>query len=136
MENAAPRIQPSSACGPPIAVTINGRVMKGPTPIMSIMFRATALPSPMPRIRFRASVEGGCVIRDYQQNLDGGSAGATIELPSLEQKLQHGKVRQRFSEGRACHPATRAFPAAPPERPSAVPERPWDRGRREFPECA
>ena len=34
-----------------MALTINGMVMNGPTPIMSIMFRAVALETPMPRIR-------------------------------------------------------------------------------------
>src|SRR5277367_4146358 len=48
--SAAPRTQPRSACGPCMATTTSGRVMNGPTPIMSSMFRATALPRPMPRI--------------------------------------------------------------------------------------
>ena len=51
MAKIAPRIQPSMACGPPIALTIRGMVMNGPTPIMSIMFSAVALPTPIPRIR-------------------------------------------------------------------------------------
>src|SRR6476646_4666943 len=51
MAKIAPRIQPSMACGPPIAPTINGMVMNGPTPIMSIMFRAVALLTPMPLIK-------------------------------------------------------------------------------------
>ena len=34
-----------------MALTINGMVMNGPTPIMSIMFSAVALETPMPRIR-------------------------------------------------------------------------------------
>ena len=33
-----------------MALTIRGMVMNGPTPIMSIMFRAVALPTPIPRI--------------------------------------------------------------------------------------
>src|SRR5207248_8897027 len=41
--STAPRIQPSMACGPPMAPTMRGMVMKGPTPIMSIMLRAVAL---------------------------------------------------------------------------------------------
>src|SRR5579872_3849269 len=48
--NAAPRIHPSMACGPPIALTISGIVMNGPTPTISIMLSAAALPNPMPRI--------------------------------------------------------------------------------------
>src|SRR5580658_1820235 len=48
--SSAPAIHPRIACGPPIALTIRGRVMNGPTPIMSIMFSAVALPSPIPRI--------------------------------------------------------------------------------------
>ena len=55
MANTAPRIQPSIACGPPIAPTIRGMVMNGPTPIMSIMFSAVALPTPIPRIESAAS---------------------------------------------------------------------------------
>ncbi len=51
MAKIAPRIQPSMACGPPMALTISGMVMNGPTPIMSIMFSAVALQTPMPRIR-------------------------------------------------------------------------------------
>ena len=39
----APRTQPSIACGPPIAATIKGSVMNGPTPIISSMFNAIAL---------------------------------------------------------------------------------------------
>ena len=51
MAKIAPRIHPSMACGPPIALTISGMVMNGPTPIMSIMFRAVAPPNPTPRIK-------------------------------------------------------------------------------------
>ncbi len=51
MAKIAPRIHPSMACGPPIAPTIRGMVMNGPTPIMSIMFSAVALLSPTPRMR-------------------------------------------------------------------------------------
>ena len=51
MAKTAPRTQPSMACGPPMALTISGMVMNGPTPIMSIMFSAVALQTPMPRIR-------------------------------------------------------------------------------------
>ena len=49
--NSAPKIHPSIACGPPMAVMINGIVMNGPTPIMSVMFSAVALTTPTPRIR-------------------------------------------------------------------------------------
>src|SRR6185503_5528416 len=49
--SAAPRIQPSIACGPCIVATISGTVMKGPTPIMSIMLSAVASARPMPRTR-------------------------------------------------------------------------------------
>src|SRR5260370_16744169 len=49
--NKAPAIQPSMACGPPIAPKMRGIVMNGPTPIMSIMLSAVALPRPMPRMR-------------------------------------------------------------------------------------
>src|SRR5438132_13390725 len=41
--NSAPTTHPNIACGPPIAPTIRGMVMNGPTPIMSIMLRAVAL---------------------------------------------------------------------------------------------
>src|ERR1035441_8193999 len=49
--SSAPATQPSSACGPPMALTTSGMVMNGPTPIMSIMFSEVALHSPMPRMR-------------------------------------------------------------------------------------
>ncbi len=66
MANKAPRIQPSMACGPPIALTINGIVMNGPTPIMSIMFSAVALPRLIPRMScgelLSADWEGSCCI--------------------------------------------------------------------------
>ena len=45
----APSTQPIIACGPPIADTIRGIVIKGPTPIMSIMFSAVADERLMPR---------------------------------------------------------------------------------------
>src|SRR5579884_3223528 len=48
--NSAPQIQPSMACGPPAALMINGMVMNGPTPIMSIMFSVVACSRPTPRI--------------------------------------------------------------------------------------
>src|SRR5271166_2486943 len=48
--STAPTIQPSMACGPPAALTISGRVMNGPTPIMSIMFSVVAPASPRPRM--------------------------------------------------------------------------------------
>ena len=47
---AAPRIHPSMACGPAMALMISGMVMNGPTPIMSIMFKAVASRRPTPRI--------------------------------------------------------------------------------------
>ena len=50
MANSAPRIQPSMACGPPIALTMSGMVMNGPTPIISIMFNAVAPLNPTPRM--------------------------------------------------------------------------------------
>ena len=50
MAKKAPRIQPSIACGPPIAVTMSGMVMKGPTPIMSIRLRAVAWERESPRM--------------------------------------------------------------------------------------
>src|SRR5260370_14183021 len=49
--NKAPAIQPSMACGPPIALKMRGMVMNGPTPIMSIMLSAVALARPIPRMR-------------------------------------------------------------------------------------
>jgi hypothetical protein len=49
MAKMAPRIHPSIACGPPIAATIRGMVMNGPTPIMSIMFSVVALHRPISR---------------------------------------------------------------------------------------
>ena len=49
--SAAPSTQPSMACGPCMAAMMRGMVMNGPTPIMSIMFRAVACHNPMPRIR-------------------------------------------------------------------------------------
>src|ERR1700728_2386383 len=48
---SAPSSQPSNAWEPPIATTISGSVMNGPTPIMYIMFRLTALARPMRRSR-------------------------------------------------------------------------------------
>src|SRR5437868_3575964 len=58
--STAPRIQPSMACGPPIAPTISGIVMNGPTPIMSIMLRAVALVSVSSRARpWPDSARGG-----------------------------------------------------------------------------
>src|SRR5580692_8786456 len=51
MAKIAPKTQPSMACGPPIALSISGMVMNGPTPIMSIMLSAVALPNPIPRMR-------------------------------------------------------------------------------------
>src|SRR5712672_2590023 len=47
--NRAPNIQPSMACGPPIAPMMSGRVMNGPTPTMSSMLRITAVRRPIPR---------------------------------------------------------------------------------------
>src|SRR5271170_906553 len=56
--SSAPAIHPSSACGPPIALTTNGMVMNGPTPIMSIMFSAVADHSPIPRMRLGDDASG------------------------------------------------------------------------------
>src|ERR1035441_1320508 len=42
-------IQPSMACGPPIAAISTGMVMKGPTPIIVDMFRAVAWSRPKRR---------------------------------------------------------------------------------------
>ena len=51
MASTAPRIQPSMACGPCMAMMISGSVMNGPTPIMSSTFSRTAPARPTPRIR-------------------------------------------------------------------------------------
>jgi hypothetical protein len=73
----APRIQPSIACGPPIAARISGSVINGPTPIMSSMFSATA----PRRLRLRSSR---------------GSPGISIDvsgvsmLLSLAHPFEHG----------------------------------------------
>jgi hypothetical protein len=44
--SSAPRIQPSTACGPPIEATMSGMVRKGPTPTMFDMFMAVACNRP------------------------------------------------------------------------------------------
>jgi hypothetical protein len=51
MEISAPGIQPIIACGPPIAASMIGIVMKGPMPIVSSMFADGDCSSPMPRTR-------------------------------------------------------------------------------------
>lgn len=43
--SSAPTTQPNTACGPPIAATIKGMVMKGPIPHICVMLIATACPS-------------------------------------------------------------------------------------------
>ena len=48
---SAPRIHASRACGPPIAATMIGIVMNGPTPIMSFILTVTAPARPTPRIK-------------------------------------------------------------------------------------
>ena len=40
--SSPPRIQASTACGPPMAARMRGIVMKGPIPIMSVMASAVA----------------------------------------------------------------------------------------------
>src|SRR5215470_3778825 len=57
--STAPAAQPSMACGPPIAATMSGMVMNGPTPIMSVMFSAMALLRVTPRIRRGSLIEVG-----------------------------------------------------------------------------
>src|ERR1700723_4751863 len=47
--STAPSIHPRMAGGPCMARTISGRVTKGPTPIILIMFSEIAPPSPIPR---------------------------------------------------------------------------------------
>jgi hypothetical protein len=48
--STAPTTHPIIACGPFIAAMMSGMVMKGPTPIMSIMLSVVAPASPTPRI--------------------------------------------------------------------------------------
>src|ERR1700675_3981905 len=49
--STAPAVQASKAWGPPMARMTSGLTTKGPMPIMSIMFRATASFRPKPRTR-------------------------------------------------------------------------------------
>src|SRR3990172_389973 len=56
--SSAPTNQPSIACGPPMAPTMSGMVMKGPTPTMSIMLSAVASFRPSPRTSFSSPGRG------------------------------------------------------------------------------
>lgn len=56
VESSAPKIQPSSACGPCIAERISGMVRNGPTPTICSMFAVRAGNRPMPRVRPDADI--------------------------------------------------------------------------------
>src|SRR5690242_1271856 len=91
--NTAPKIQPSIACGPPMAEMINGIVMNGPTPIMSVMFSAVALTTPTPRMSGSDS-RGGT-----------GASGFTGEDDSLSRGFvgsRNGAPESRPARGRAA----------------------------------
>src|SRR6185312_16921004 len=78
---SAPHIHPSMACGPPAALIIRGMVMKGPTPIMSIMFSVVACNRPTPRI-------------------SSGFAAASSGSMSHAQQVDVEANRARHSEGK------------------------------------
>src|SRR5205085_12167678 len=59
---AAPKIHPSIACGPAMALMISGIVMNGPTPIMSIMFSAVASRKPTSRISSEEGTGAGALL--------------------------------------------------------------------------
>src|SRR3989344_9054801 len=60
--SSAPTIQPSIACGPPMAPTMSGMVMNGPTPTMSIMLSAVASFRPSPRTSFSSPGRGASAL--------------------------------------------------------------------------
>jgi hypothetical protein len=60
----APTTQHSSACGPPITPTINGRVMNGPMPIMLFTLSAVACGRPIPRTSSGGGSLGGSGAED------------------------------------------------------------------------
>ena len=59
-ESAPPSIQPSIACGPPIAAIMRGNVTNGPTPTMSIMFRPRAEKVVSPRSSWGLVAASSC----------------------------------------------------------------------------
>src|SRR5437870_3120841 len=88
-ESTAPRIHPSNACGPCIAATTSGNVMNGPTPIISSIFRATALPRPMPRIRFwDCCGESACDSCGWEE-----SCGELCEAPPLVEEVTAARAQ-------------------------------------------
>src|SRR5439155_20040994 len=77
--NRAPKIQPSIACGPPIAAMMRGMVMNGPTPIMSIIFSVVAPQRLTPRIN--------CCSASFAADGDGDSVCPDIREDSLREKV-------------------------------------------------
>src|SRR5882724_13364423 len=74
------------ACGPPIAPTTSGKVMKGPTPIMSIMLRTVASFTVSSRASCGATVATGSVCGmacahqvDEEANRAGNAGGQLAE---------------------------------------------------------
>src|SRR5437764_4528414 len=86
MASSAPATQPSMACGPPIASTMSGMVMKGPTPIISVMFSAIALPRVTPRMRRVSSFWGGGICGA----MDGSGFGIIAAQPRYTSPFVYG----------------------------------------------
>src|SRR5437588_10587257 len=104
---SAPSTQPSMACGPPMAPMMSGMVMKGPTPIMSIMFSAVALVSESPRTICGALADSGCGFRWLTSVLkslldvvlDWGCALTCADEVYVQPHCARHSVRQLAEEG-------------------------------------
>src|SRR5437588_5998128 len=104
---SAPSTQPSMACGPPMAPMMSGMVIKGPTPIMSIMFSAVALVSESPRTSCGVLADSGCGFRWLTSVLksllgfvlDWGRALACADEVYVEPHCARHSVRQLAKEG-------------------------------------
>src|SRR2546430_183783 len=107
--NSAPAIHPSIACGPPIALTISGMVMNGPTPIMSIMLSAVALPRPIPRIRpgeLEADSDEDPIVVETLLATSSHHADAASCVSTAGQCLSHSTNSHTVGLLRALLPAT------------------------------
>src|SRR5690348_731246 len=71
MARKAPAIHPSIACGPPAAATMRGKVINGPTPIMSIMLRAVAPPRSTPRTNALLAIGSLLLAVDEERGAEG-----------------------------------------------------------------
>src|SRR5512133_3529694 len=92
----APSVQPSNACGPPIAASISGMVMNGPTPTTFDMLSAVARSTPKPRVNSGGAGDFGLSVNGAEWHGGGNLATAPDYRGDAASRLGPRPCRKKF----------------------------------------